>query len=109
MSAQRLDEFLSILNAHAHEKAKLYDGMSFKERENQTSDPVDFGLRLATEELGEIASAITRNRYNLAQCECIDLAHTAFLLWLALDDDATPDTLNSESMEQMRTVWLTFR
>jgi len=91
LAMSNLDEFLAMLQRQAVEKAKLYDGAEtftgFAQRENIVpSSQVDFGVRLAAEELGEIASAITRNRRSLARAECIDLAHCAFLLWVVLGE-----------------------
>ena len=82
----KLDRFVKRLKAQAHEKAQLYDGEGgLIQRVGHESTLEDYSLRLATEELGEIASALTRNRRNLAKEECIDLAHCAFLLWAVLD------------------------
>jgi len=70
--------FLKILEKHAERKAKLYDGIN-------TNMPIDTALRYATEELGEIATAISRDRYHSALDECIDLAHCAFLVYQAIE------------------------
>ena len=75
--------FLYKLQVHANRKALLYDGVEATDRVSENN--VDFYLRLATEELGEIASAITRERYNLAEEECLDLAHCAMLIAMHLD------------------------
>jgi NTP pyrophosphatase (non-canonical NTP hydrolase) len=72
-----IENFLERLKLHTERKAKLYDGF------NQDI-VVDRALRYAIEELGEIATAITRQRYNSAMDECIDLAHCAFLLYKAI-------------------------
>lgn len=71
------DTFVDKLRHQGLRKCKLYDG-SNKELS------VDTTLRYALEELGEISSAITRERFELAECECIDAAHTIFLVYLAL-------------------------
>ncbi len=73
----KIKSFCTQLEKHTKRKANLYDGF------NNNMHP-DYALRLATEELGEIASAITRDRLGLAEKECIDLAHCAFLILEAL-------------------------
>lgn len=77
-----IETFVNKLKHHAIHKAKLHDGVEIAGRGN--GDNIDFFLRCATEELGEVASAITRKRYSLAEEECIDLAHTALLIALAI-------------------------
>lgn len=72
-----IDDFLKKLKVHAERKKQMYDGS------NKTL-PVDYCLRFAIEELGEVASAITRNRTTLAEYECVDLAHCAYLIYQAL-------------------------
>lgn len=79
-----LEYFLQRLGKHTRRKALLYDGIN-----NNMS--VDAALRYATEELGEVATAITRDRYNSAKDECIDLAHCAILIYLALKRMETND------------------
>ena len=37
------------------------------------------------EEAGEVSSALTRERLGLAREECIDVAHSAILLYLAIE------------------------
>lgn len=71
--------FLELLKIHAERKAKLYDGIN-------TNMPVDTALRYATEELGEVATAISRDRYHSAMDECIDLAHCAFLIYKSISE-----------------------
>jgi len=71
--------FLQILEKHSEQKAKLYDGIN-------TNMPIDTALRYATEELGEVATAISRDRYHSALDECIDLAHCAFLIYKAISE-----------------------
>lgn len=70
-------EFLSTLEKQGTRKANLYDG------KNKDLLP-DVALRFAIEELGEVATAITRGRINSAMDECIDLAHCAFLIYQAI-------------------------
>lgn len=71
--------FLQALKLHAQRKAKLYDGID-------RDMPIDTALRYATEELGEVATAISRDRYHSAMDECIDLAHCAFLIFKAISE-----------------------
>ena len=90
----KADIFLSLLKAQLKAKTRLHDGEngigSRSRRNGDESSLRDYMLRLATEELGEVASAITRERYDLARAECIDLAHCALLMWIALENDAIP-------------------
>ena len=74
-----LKEFLEWLERHAKLKADAYDGMNAQEL--LTSD---ISLRYATEELGEVSTAMTRARWNQALGECIDLAHSAFLIYASI-------------------------
>lgn len=69
--------FTEALSHHAERKFTLYDGIN-------SSHPIDAALRFASEELGEVATAITRERWMQAEAECIDLAHTAMLVALAI-------------------------
>lgn len=83
-----LKEFCARLVAQGEHKAELYDGLN--DGPNGPRFSVDGALRFLTEEIGEVASAITRNRTELAKAECIDVAHCAFLVYLILngqDDD----------------------
>ena len=70
-------KFLNTVYRYGNRKEKLYDGMNSKMT-------VDQALRCATEELGEVASAISRERFPSALDECIDLAHAIFLIWQAI-------------------------
>lgn len=72
-----LEEFSRMLVKQGNRKATLYDGIN-------CNRSIDEMLRFAMEELGEVSSAITRERVELAKAECIDLAHTAFLIYMAL-------------------------
>lgn len=76
-----VDFFCEKLSTHARRKAALYDGV---ETANRKDMDVSFFLLCATEELGEIASALIRERHSLALEECVDLAHTALLIAFAL-------------------------
>jgi NTP pyrophosphatase (non-canonical NTP hydrolase) len=76
---EKIKRFLSLLELHTERKAKLYDGF------NTNMTPND-ALRYAIEELGEVASDITRYRYSSARDECIDLAHCVLLIYLCIFD-----------------------
>lgn len=78
------EKFCNSLLRTAKRKFELYDGIQSAGRgANEIS--TDYALRFATEELGEIASALNRNRLSLAQEECIDLAHCAMLIAFAIE------------------------
>jgi len=77
----KIKKFLKRLEIHSERKAKLYDGID-------TNMPIDTALRYAAEELGEVATAISRDRFNSAKDECIDLAHCAYLIYLAIERDS---------------------
>ncbi len=81
---KQVNKFVKRLRRHAKRKAKLYDGID-------RDMPIDTALRYANEELGEIATAITRDRWNSAKDECIDLAHCAMLISFAIDLKAEKD------------------
>lgn len=72
-----LESFLYRLWRHAEQKEKLYDGID-------VDMPIDVALRYTIEELGEIATEISRNRYSSAMDECFDLAHCSFLIFKAI-------------------------
>jgi|WetSurMetagenome_2_1015567.scaffolds.fasta_scaffold612527_2 hypothetical protein len=74
-----LEEFISRLREHAIKKAKLYDGID-------TNMPIDTALRYTIEELGEVATAVTRDRFHSAMDECIDLAHCSFLTYKSISE-----------------------
>lgn len=81
-------EFCESLLATAKRKFELYDGIQSAGR-GTGGMSIDFALKFAIEELGEIASALNRNRLNLAQEECIDLAHCAMLIAFAIKNHNT--------------------
>ena len=66
-------DFVEYFTNHALRKAKLYDGMNSEKTLHEL-------LVFTIEELGEVASAITRERFHLAAYECVDLAHCAMLI-----------------------------
>ena len=71
--------FCDRLLAHAINKARLYDGLNLDVSPEQC-------LQLITEEVGEVASALNRNRRALVKEEAIDVAHTAMLLYISSDN-----------------------
>lgn len=78
-----LKKFLIRLYRHTIRKDNLYDGNS--------NMSIDEALRYATEELGEVATSITRERYSTTLDECIDLAHCAFLIYRAVVKESKDD------------------
>ena len=82
----QLNEFCNKLKKQADRKKELYDGYN-----NSIENKVDssYTMIFLIEELGEIASAIIRERPEAARAECIDLAHCAFLLYTILKQGLT--------------------
>ena len=72
------NEFYDLLLVHAKRKISTNDG-------SNREFPIDTVIRFAIEELGEISSAITRDRFSLARDECLDLAHCALLIWISIN------------------------
>ena len=79
-----LKEFFAKIEHHAKRKAKLYDGFNHSTGFDKDKFKLIAGL---SEELGEIASAVTRERPEAAKAECIDLAHCVFLLYSRLNNE----------------------
>ena len=69
-----LNEFIDWLKRQIERKTTLYDGY------NNTLG-IDFLVVATTEELGEVATAVNRERWLQAEAECIDLANCAFLIF----------------------------
>lgn len=69
-----LNEFLDRVRKQTERKAELYDGVN-------KGMTLDRALTVAAEELGEVASAITRERIHSIKDESIDLAHCALLIY----------------------------
>lgn len=80
------DNFINELQHTIKRKAELYDGFN---KDNDNTYDVNYILPQLVEELGEIASAIVRERYVLARDECIDLAHNTFRMYVALSNPLT--------------------
>lgn len=75
-------EFIKALERHVEQKSSLYDGITkLKDRSRH--------LMFIAEEAGEVASALLRNRPYSAVAECLDLAHSALLLAVSLDEDGS--------------------
>jgi hypothetical protein len=72
-----VNEFLIRLYKHTKRKAVLYDGLNA----NMTTDNA---IILIVEELGEVASELTRHRWSSALDECIDVAHCILLLYITI-------------------------
>lgn len=78
MKMNEAKQFLDKLNDQIASKEQMYDGT------NRDLD-LAYTQQLAIEELGKVAAATIRSRFLLAQAECIDLAHTALLIYLAIE------------------------
>ena len=89
-AGQAGDAFLDRLRDQAQRKRALYDGVKGT-RAVGFRDTPDVWLRFLTEEVGEIAAAITRERWQLAMAECLDVAHCAMLLYLVLEGKEKSD------------------
>lgn len=72
-----VEDFCEKLKRHAEKKACLYDGA------DKNADISQLVMYLA-EEVGEVSSALTRDRPILARYECLDVAHCAFLIYSTL-------------------------
>ena len=71
------NDFLNKLKGHTDHKAKLYDGIN-------NDMPIDTALRYLIEEVGEVATEISRERLSTAVNETIDVAHCAMLVCFAI-------------------------
>lgn len=87
---KKIDDFTKLVVKQIERKAKLYDG--FDNVGTSGLDAVSRFMFSAVEEIGEVSSAITRRRYELAKAECIDVAHSALLLYLAIDELECPSS-----------------
>lgn len=73
-------EFCKKLIGHAKRKAKLYDGIN-------NNMPIDTALRYLIEEVGEVATEISRDRLSAAINETIDVAYCAMLVCFAIQKE----------------------
>lgn len=76
-SIEAIDIFLNALRKHAIQKSVMYDS-------HNADIDIHTAIVYAAEELGEISTACVRNRWLLAFYECLDLAHCAMLIQLAI-------------------------
>lgn len=81
---EKVDLFLRHLKSMIILKAKMYDGLEMSTN-TLPGDPVKRGMFSVIEELGEVSSALTRGRIQLALDECVDVAHSAMLLSFAIE------------------------
>ena len=83
---KEIERLLKLVDAQIRLKAKLYDGVdSIGAVGTSGFEPISRFMISLTEEIGEVASSITRHRYELAKAECIDVAHSVLLLYLAIE------------------------
>ena len=89
-----VDAFMALVSQQIQRKAKMYDGLELM---TSTLDgtAITRGMFSVIEEAGEVSSAITRHRYELAQAECIDVAHSALLLYLAIGREMDKEGVRS--------------
>ena len=80
-----MDEFIKYVTEQIKRKSKLYDG--YENVGTSGLDAISRFMFSVIEEAGEVSSALTRHRYELAKAECIDVAHSALLLYLAIEKD----------------------
>lgn len=74
------NDFLEKLKGHIERKTKLYDGIN-------ANMPIDTALRHLVEEVGEVATEISRDRLSTAVNETIDVAHCAILVCMAIQKE----------------------
>lgn len=77
-----IPEILEKLRRQAERKRKYPDGLDSIRDPGQAIQRFTF---LAIEELGEVSSALTRSRLELAKAECIDVMHAVLMLYLAIE------------------------
>lgn len=73
-------------------KKKLYDGFNSLSKDTVDQSISRFMMSI-TEEHGEVASALIRERYQSALDETIDIIHSAILLYLAIEKKKKEDDL----------------
>jgi len=80
---EKIDNLLAVVRKRIIDKAKLYDGF-----ETTTNTGAVFRhVKSCIEELGEVVSAHTRFRLELAKQECVDVMHSAFNLYFAIENE----------------------
>lgn len=83
---KEIARLLALVEAQIRRKAKLYDGAgSVGGVGTSGPDAIGHFMFSVIEEAGEVSSALTRHRYELARAECIDVCHSALLLYLAIE------------------------
>jgi len=82
---KKLSDFIERIKYQTKRKSELYDG--FNRATGFDKDLNSLVVALA-EEIGEVASSITRDRFEAAKAECIDVAHCAFLLYSRLIEES---------------------
>lgn len=83
MNLEKIDLLLAVVKKQVIAKAKLYDGFNSTDK----TDAVFKHTKSCMEELGEVMSAHTRHRLELAKQECIDVMHSAMNLYLAIENE----------------------
>lgn len=73
--------FVSALERQIKRKSWMRDGL------NGTQGEPFVILASITEEVGEVATDLTRERYYGAVAECVDVAHAAMRLAITLDSE----------------------
>lgn len=81
---QEVDRILTIVKMQLIRKANMYDG--FNSVGTSGLEPIGRFMFSIIEELGEVSSAFTRHRHQLAMAECIDVIHSALLLYKAIEN-----------------------
>lgn len=80
-----IDFLLDKIKEKILHKKTLYDGFDQIAHPVYEKDNIKKFMFSVVEEVGEVSSAITRDRMLLARDECIDIIHSAILLYLAID------------------------
>ena len=80
---EEIERLLKLVETQIKRKSKLYDG--FGSIGTSGLDTISRFMFSVIEEAGEVSSAITRHRYELAKAECIDVAHSALILYIAIE------------------------
>ena len=83
MNIEKIDTLLAFVKTRMIAKAKLYDGFESTDK----TDAVFQHTKSCIEELGEVVSAHTRQRLELAKMECIDVVHSAMNLYFAIENE----------------------
>lgn len=79
-----LELFFNQIKHQANRKQLLYDGYN---KATKTDTDLFKLVTMITEEVGEVASHIIRERLEAAKAECIDIAHCVFSLFCRLNNE----------------------